>query len=297
MSDVDSYPDYGLNRWLADHHHNPAQATPDTILRELARNAASWDLRQRLVMRTHPIFNLTGFRHRVQKIAFDLSRARDPTCNLDLAGELTRDLARAGARDLARNLTRGVTRARDRAHELSRDLNWARNLTRDADLVRALVLDLVRALDRALDLAHARDRALADAHAFGLTLTYNPPSFLALGTGLSFTHALALARDRGRELCHALTLAHDRAVTLDQALDRDETTQALLDLHNVLSDVTDIDLRHVDLAGIVLRGLRWSVGTRWPPEWFNQIRRDSVQIADGIFQVVNDNAKYASTTA
>jgi hypothetical protein len=301
MSDVDSYPDYGLTRWLADQHHKPAHAAPGTFLRKLARDATSWDLRTRLAMRTHPVFHLTGFRHRVQKLAFDLARARDLTRNLDLASELTGDLTRAGARHRAHDLTRGVTRACHRARDLSSDLDRARDLTRGLDPVRAVVLDLVRAVEHVIERAHARDRALADAHAFGLTLTYNPPTLLALGVGLSFTHALNLVRDRDRELYRALTLAHDRALSadhaLDRALDRDGTTKALMELHNVLSDVTGLDLRRVDLAGIALRGLRWSVGTRWPPRWVDQIRRESVEVADGIFQIVNGGTEYALTQA
>lgn len=301
MSDVDSYPEYGVNRWLADQHHKPAHTAPDTFLRKLAQDATSWDLRTRLVMRTDPVFHLTGFRHRVQKLAFDLDRARDLTRNVDLASELTRDLARAGARKRASDLTHGLARARDRAHDLTRDLRRTRGLIRDIDLVRALGLDLIRAVDLVVDVAHARDRALADAHSYGLTLIYNPPSFLTLGFGLSFTHALNLVRDRDRDLYRALTRAQDRAVTLDRALDhaldRDGTTKALIDLHNVLSDVTDVDLRYIDLAGIDLQGLRWSTSTRWPPQWVDQIRRDSVEIADGIFQIINDGATYTSTTA
>jgi hypothetical protein len=65
----------------------------------------------------------------------------------------------------------------------------------------------------------------------------------------------------------------------------------------VLSDVTDVDLRCIDLAGIFLPGLRWSVGTRWPPQWEDQIRRDSVQVADGIFQVVKGSTAYAPAKA
>jgi hypothetical protein len=158
-------------------------------------------------------------------------------------------------------------------------------------------MDLIRDLDLVLDLTHARDRALAHAHAIGLTLTYGPFSFLALGFGLSFAHALAFARDRCLELYRGLTLARDRALNLDRALDRGGATNALIELHNVLSDVTDVDLRGIDLAEIFLPGLRWSVGTQWPPQWEDQIRRDSVKIADGIFQVVKRGTVYASTQA
>ncbi|MGH7485820.1 MAG: hypothetical protein ACREMY_09505, partial [bacterium] len=59
--------------------------------------------------------------------------------------------------------------------------------------------------------------------------------------------------------------------------------------HQVLNDVTSVDLRNIDLAGIPLQGLRWSAQTRWPQEMENQICRDSVQIANGIYEVDPSN--------
>lgn len=296
MSDVDSVPDDALNQWLADYQLGE-QSAPD-IVRELGRAAASWDLRTRLTMRTSPIFHLTGFRHRVQKLALDFDRARNLTRGRDLADDLTRDLTNASARDRARDLTRDLTRAGVRTRHVVYDLDLVRNLdvvrgrdlAHDLDLVRDLMVDLARTVDLARDLAQALDRALAHAHSLGLTLTYGPLSVLALGFGLSFTHTLTLVRDRDRDMYRAVTLACDRALALDRALERafdlDETIKALINLHRALSDVTNHDLRDVDPAGIFLVGLRWSTQTRWPPQLEEQIRRDSVEIADNTFQVI-----------
>lgn len=302
MRDSDS--DDGMAQWLAD-YLQVEQSSPD-IVRAFGRDARSWDLKTRLAMRSHPIFNLTGLRHRVQKLAHDLDRVRNLTRDLDLAADLTHDLTYASARDRARNLTRDVVRAGARAGDLSRDLDLVRHLglvrghdlAHDLDLVGDFAVDLVRALDVALDLAHARDRTLAHAHALGLSLTYGTASLFALGFGLSFAHTLTLARDRDREAYRALILARDRALTLDQALeralDRDGTTRALMNLHHALSDVTDHDLRGIELAGSSLAGLRWSPKTQWPRQWEDQIRRDSIALADGTFQIVNNATTYAS---
>ena len=307
MSDIDSYRRNGLNQWLADQHQKSEYAGQHTIFRELGRDVASWDLSTCLAMRTHPIFHLTGFRHRVQKLALDVNRVRDLTRALDLTLDLTRDLIGARARDRARTLTRDLDRARARVRDLARDLDrvCALDLVRTSDLARnldpvcALLLDLIRVLDLVLDLTTARDRALADAHAYGLSLIYGAPNFFAFGMGLSFARTITVARDRCRELCHALTVASNRALTLDHALDgaldRDGTTKALIDLHNVLSDVTGVDLRCVDLAGIFFEGLRWSACTQWPPRWEAQIRRDSVEVTKGIFQIISSGTTYTLT--
>lgn len=305
MSDVGSVPDDGLNKWLTDYHQGAQSAAG--ILRELSRDAASWDLRTRLTMRTSPIFGLIGCRHRVQKLAVDLTCARDLTRDLDLAGDLTRDLAHASARDRAHDMTRDLARVDAQTRDVVHDLELVRNLdlvrgrdfARDLGLVRDLAVGLAQALDLARDLARARDRALAHAHAVGLSLTYGSPSVLALGFGLSFAHALTLVRDYQRDVYRALSLARDRALTLDcsfaRALDRDATTKVLIGLHHALSDVTDHDLRDIDLAAVSLEGLRWSTRTRWPPHWEDQIRRASAEVADGTFQVVGRGTRQIST--
>ncbi|MBV8992743.1 MAG: hypothetical protein JO287_03350 [Pseudonocardiales bacterium] len=304
-SDVGSGPEDEATQWVAD--YSKIELSTPEILRILGRDVQSWDLSTRLTMRISPIFALTGFRHRVQKLAFDFDRARDLTRGLDLAGDLTRDLTDTSARDRARGLTRDLTGAGVRTHNVVYDLEHVRNLdlvrgrdlARELGLVCELAVDLGRTVDLARELAHARDRALGQAHVLGLTLTYGSPSVLALGVGLSFAHTLTLVRVRDREVYRALTVARDRALALDRALDhaldRNGTTKALVDLHHALSDVTDHDLRGIDLAGIALEGLRWSTQTRWPAELEDQIRLDSAEVAAGVFQVVGRGPVYAST--
>jgi hypothetical protein len=296
MSDVDSAPDDGLNQWLADYRQDDLSVS--AIVRELGRDAASWDLSTRLKMRSSPIFHLTGFRHRVHKLALDLGRVGALTRDLDLAGDLTRDLTHSSARDRARDLTRDLTRPSARARDVLHDLELVRNLDRvrgydlayDLGVVRDLAVDLARALNLVRDLAHARERALAYAHALGLTLTYGTLSVLVLGFGLSFAHTLTLIRDRDRDVYQAITRARDRALILDRAFERvldcNDTITALISLHHALSDVTNHDLRGIDLAGISLEGLRWSAQTQWPSQWKDWIQRDSVEVTNGTFQVM-----------
>jgi hypothetical protein len=44
-------------------------------------------------------------------------------------------------------------------------------------------------------------------------------------------------------------------------------------------------LREVDLTGILLDGIRWSETTQWPDQWVDQIRRDSVLLGGGVYEI------------
>jgi hypothetical protein len=245
---------------------DPQQASPDpmflTELESLVRTAASRSPSTRLAMRTHPAFDLD----RVLDLAHDLDRALDRVLDLDLARALALDLACALALDLARAL--------DRARALDLALDRAHNLIRAHD--HALIRALIRALDRAHNraLTRALDRAYNLAHALAR---------------LDRSHNL----DRARNLAHAL--ARDLAAIRTHARDLAQMTRVVADLHHVLSDFTGVDLRSVDLAGIPLEGLRWSMETQWPPQWAEQVWRDSVEVDDGIFEVRGGN-RYVPTT-
>ena len=56
-------------------------------------------------------------------------------------------------------------------------------------------------------------------------------------------------------------------------------------LTNAADDFTDADLRQADLRGVPLEGLRWSESTRWPDGWAEPIRRMSVSIASGVYEI------------
>lgn len=168
-------------------------------------------------------------------------------------------------------LDRALDRALDLGSYLDRTLNRARDLARDLgselarirELDRLPALDLNYALDHVIHLGYALDRNLTQANNYARLDTHDLAHYLV--------RVRALVRDLDRTQYFAGKLA--RAI------------QALVHFYHVLSDVTGVDLRNIDLAGIPLQGLRWSVRTRWPPDIEDQIWRDSVQIADGIFEV------------
>ncbi|WP_378733342.1 hypothetical protein [Nocardia brasiliensis] len=57
-------------------------------------------------------------------------------------------------------------------------------------------------------------------------------------------------------------------------------------LEQMLNDFRGVDLRKVDLAGIDLGGVRWSdATTQWPEHWIEEIRRDSVHLGDGVWEI------------
>ncbi|MFE2961177.1 hypothetical protein [Nocardia tengchongensis] len=64
---------------------------------------------------------------------------------------------------------------------------------------------------------------------------------------------------------------------------------ALIEDLNGLGQATDnfvgADLRNVDLGGVQLHGLKWSKTTRWDREAFKYIRRQSVPLGNGIWEI------------
>jgi hypothetical protein len=225
----------------------------DALLQELIRAATSWDPRTRLTLRAHPLFILTDLRNS-ERILDHLGRiSRDAVHLVRVPDRTLRHLG------LALGLTLDLALAFDRASARDR----ASGLTRDLDRVLDLASDLARDLALALDLA----RDLASD--FALALNHDLDLASALASALDFDLARNLARNLAR------------------------TSQTIVHLHNVLSDMTGVDLQRIDLTGIPLEGLRWSDGTQWPPEWDEQIRRDSVQITDGVFEVGRGGHTYA----
>jgi len=61
--------------------------------------------------------------------------------------------------------------------------------------------------------------------------------------------------------------------------------EAVGELIGVVSNMVDADLTTADLTGIPLTGVRWSVGTRWPPDWAPRIQISSVLIAPGLYEI------------
>jgi Pentapeptide repeats (8 copies) len=53
----------------------------------------------------------------------------------------------------------------------------------------------------------------------------------------------------------------------------------------MVDDFSGADLRGADLTGIRLDGVRWSDDTRWPDDLVERIRRDSVPLGGGIYEI------------
>ncbi|BEL06089.1 hypothetical protein Q0Z83_042800 [Actinoplanes sichuanensis] len=198
----------------------------------------------------------------------------------DLSNRLRRELIsgpvldpEAAVADLARELAAALIRALDRARDLDHVLGLARDLGHVLDLTPVLGLDLTTY--RALHLARLRDLDLA--RAFDLNLDHDRPRGLARALDHVRVFALFRARSRSR----ALDRARDLAIAGDLARDFG------LDLDHARNDFTTADLSDVDLTGVSLIGVRWSMSnTRWPSEqWRAQALLTSRELGDGTYEI------------
>ena len=171
---------------------------------------------------------------------------------------------------------------------------------------RAAILDLIQFLDRAYERDvfsvwdRTRIRALVRELTFELDPVLSPQAALNVACGLAFDHELERGLVRGLDpvryrdlltltyalnrivnlddhrwsgfdLAHALDLVDDLVLLLDEAVCRVLGIQQAAGLgtallNGALDDFTRTDLSAVNLAGIDLVGVRWSLfGTRWPP--------------------------------
>lgn len=244
---------------FADVADDLKQASPDprslTDLEHLVRGIEPLSPSTRLAMRTDPAF--------------------------DLASDIVRVLGSARVRDIVRvlNSARVLDGARDSDLELARDLARVLDLAvhsdsgHESDHTRALYRVLTHTHARVCDLGRARDLHYARVSDLYGSFT----GVRARYRVLVFYRVPALYRARVR--VRARHLARDLA----------RTTRVVADLHHALNDFTGVDLRHADLDGIPLDGLRWSTKTQWPLQWAEQVRRDSVEVEDGIFEIHGGN--------
>lgn len=221
-------------------------------------------------------------------LAHAFNRTRDLASDLDLA------LVRAFAPDL--DLDRDRARDRDRDRALNRA---ARVYNRDL-LDRDLVHDLARALDRALDLARAlvHDRNLVRDLAHDLGFILEPIIDLNLKTVLNHTTVLDTGYDLALDLICAFVQTFDLDLDLTNVASPgpDDLSRLLTVLENVAVDFTHADLRAVSLVGVPLEGIRWSSATRWPPDWEEKIRAESIETDDGTFVIRGGGRRSAPVT-
>lgn len=67
-----------------------------------------------------------------------------------------------------------------------------------------------------------------------------------------------------------------------------EVSTAIDKLYSTVSDMMGADLRHADLGGVPLKGVRWSAETMWPPEWRETICENSIALGEDLFEVDAD---------
>jgi hypothetical protein len=79
-----------------------------------------------------------------------------------------------------------------------------------------------------------------------------------------------------------LAVRFGSAVPIEPA---DIGAEELARLLDAMSDLSGADMSEVDLTGIDLEGVRWSSATRWPESWRAQIVRESVPIADDLWEI------------
>jgi hypothetical protein len=148
----------------------------------------------------------------------------------------------------------------------------------------SLVVDDALILGNALTCARDAVRALKDARVRDAVRALDDAFACALGA------VRARVRDAVRAGDDALTLTRARATPGYDVIDAVD----LLD--NALTHMVGADLTEVALHGIPLAGVRWSHETRWPVRWEDQIRRNSVEIEPGLYEILPGTTMSIDTT-
>ncbi len=166
-------------------------------------------------------------------------------------------------------------------------------------------------LGRAGRLARSLDAAIARAHQCVAQLRYSPGGAGYVSTGvdcvsgsvddiaravghgpakigdvlrtIDLDRALLLAQARVTSLMLALAGGIGIAGTASFAVSPIEASD-MSSLRELVNDMVEADLRDADLAGVMLDGVRWSDGTRWPARWVKHIKRHSVELSEGLYE-------------
>ncbi|MEU1606073.1 hypothetical protein [Micromonospora matsumotoense] len=198
-----------------------------------------------------------------------------------------------------------TNRVIDHAFDLGFDSFRVLDLVRDRDNALNRARELVRELARGRSRARSRGREFLGVHTLGWTLDHAREiartSALDRDLALALASALSGARRLARKVALGLDrdLDHDLACDLDLTLDLTPTPSHDLDLdhlayvrrldHNLdhaRHNFTGADFSDVDLSGVALIGVRWSMATRWPSdEWRAQALLDSRDLGDGTYEI------------
>lgn len=236
-----------------------------------------------------------------------LEEAGRTTTAVALPARSTADLAHEAASDSAED--------RDRISMLGASLAYATGLARD--LIRFVDLAIDAAIEMAVNLgdrslgrrlAFARETARQLERGLGLdhVLAHDLVQDLRCGRPVNRYRAdyATIDRDRDRtylsrlvnyltpatEIARRLREAHAedllQALDVRRQLNLDELdVEVVRTLRQTVNDLAGADLRHVELAGVDLEGVRWSPATRWPEEWRDQIERDSLTVGPDLYEI------------
>ncbi|RSM56738.1 hypothetical protein DMB66_33385 [Actinoplanes sp. ATCC 53533] len=139
--------------------------------------------------------------------------------------------------------------------------------TTDRPLVRELARTLGEAFDRALDVARDLGRRLGED--------------LDRARARALDSALDLARTLGLDLPGTAAADLVRAFLMADV----QAAGAVERMRAALDDFTEADLQHADLTEVPLTGVRWSLGTRWPPSWLEWVEHNSVDLGGGLYRI------------
>lgn len=104
-------------------------------------------------------------------------------------------------------------------------------------------------------------------------------------------------KERAREMSTEVTLVRSRNLSVEHLTLMQELVEysnSLADTIHVLNDFVGEDMQDAGLDKRHLDGLRWSLSTKWPPSWQDEIDRDSVPIGNGVFEVQQGNTRTTS---
>lgn len=241
-----------------------------------------------------------------------ISELRDALIHADLSRPNTKYLAFLltlthsviTVRDIAFALDRALAQDRALVHARARALAGALDIANDLDLhlsfdmvgdsararARTNALARVRALEGALDQSLGRDRTPARAREFAGALAAEIAGALvgalahpedlvqefSLDPDLDLSQALDLARvlDHGGDLALVLDIAHVIVHLVAEALS------------SVPINLSGADLSHLQGINLeVLVGAIWSRATTWSSDIREVVKKNSKQIANGLFRV------------
>ena len=188
--------------------------------------------------------------------------------------DIVRDVLHVSSEPVAYSYSHGLTLA----HDLALSVELALTAGRDRARKRLNELDNVRKHTHAVDPA----RELARNHC---DVTEDIAYSHRLLGDLSRALAAGLQNSPDLEAARAAALAIGRHLDIARASNATEQQWIQDVVEQAVTDFTGADLSSAALENASLERVRWSVSTRWPPEWAAHIRDVSIEVQPGIFEI------------